>query len=142
MDLQNTIKYLENYGKNITSAYRSLSQYNKVSFKVVRFGEIATLELNLGEYWKWIENGRKPGKMPPIDRLIKWVNKKGLRSNKRSIRSIAFAIGKLIAKRGLKPKNYLKRSSQSLPDFKQGLNEAFKKDLEIFNNTLKLKSNG
>lgn len=28
---------------------------------------------NLEEYWKWVEYGRKPGKMPPIGAIENWI---------------------------------------------------------------------
>jgi len=51
------------------------------------------------DYTEYLKNGRKPGKMPPIAAIEKWVQVKlGLRG-KQAI-SAAFAIAKKIAKEG------------------------------------------
>lgn len=140
MELLNITKYLEDYGKNLTTTYTNISGYNKVTYTVRRMDDICILELDLGDYWKWIEYGRKGGKMPPINSIVKWIKKKGLTSNRVSLKSMAFAIAKNVSKRGLKPKLYFLKSKQRLPDFKLGLDAALKKDLEEYNKkNLKLK---
>jgi hypothetical protein len=39
------------------------------------------------EYWKYLEYGRKSGKMPPIDDILSWINVKKIlpRGNKKPI---------------------------------------------------------
>ena len=37
---------------------------NDTSFKVI---------FNLEDYWRWVEYGRGPGKMPPISAIEKWI---------------------------------------------------------------------
>ena len=51
------------------------------------------------DYTEYLKNGRKPGKMPPIAAIEKWVQVKlGLRG--KQALSAAFAIAKKIAKEG------------------------------------------
>lgn len=36
-------------------------------------GSLFEVYFNLPEYWKYVENGRKAGKMPPIDAIKRWM---------------------------------------------------------------------
>jgi len=49
--------------------------------------------LSGGEQWKFIGNGRGPGRMPPIQNLEQWIASKGLNLS-------AWAVGRKIAKEG------------------------------------------
>jgi hypothetical protein len=51
-------------------------------------------------YWRWVGNGRGPGKMPPLDRLRQWALDKGLAQTDSEARSMAYVIAKNIAKDG------------------------------------------
>jgi|694.fasta_scaffold29089_17 hypothetical protein len=53
----------------------------------------ARLEAN--ENWKWMGNGRGPGRMPPVQNIQRWVEARGLTIS-------AWAVAKRIAKEGSK----------------------------------------
>ena len=74
------------------------------------------------KYGQWVEFGRAPGKMPPVDALIGWVRRHGLagtysvRTHKRlgsratqasQDRRVAFLIARKIARRGSKPQPFM-----------------------------------
>lgn len=54
--------------------------------------------------------GRGAGKMPPIDKIKKWIDQKGIQSINKNITttSLAWAIAKKIAKKGTNKKYHLK----------------------------------
>lgn len=54
--------------------------------------------------------GRKAGKMPPVGAILNWLKIRGIRSVRKnqSVRSLAWAIAKKIAKEGTKQENALK----------------------------------
>lgn len=57
-----------------------------------------------------LDEGRVPGKMPPVDALFPWVKTKlGVRDDVEA-RSIAFAIAKTIEKEGIEPRHYVRRA--------------------------------
>lgn len=75
------------------------------------------------KYSSIVEEGRKPGKMPPIDPIKKWITEKGVRLQKTvvkngvkvnqfaqktdaNLKSAAFAIAKSIAKKGIRESNF------------------------------------
>jgi hypothetical protein len=56
-------------------------------------GVVGTLYAN--DYWEAVGSGRKPGRMPPLDKIQDWINRAGLSVS-------AWAVAKGIAKRGSK----------------------------------------
>lgn len=58
-------------------------------------------ELVGNHYWYYLVHGRKPGKMPPIDSIQEWVEKKGIVPDGNiSLRSLAFLIARKIGREG------------------------------------------
>lgn len=79
-----------------------------------------TITLKMADYWKYLEYGRRPGKMPPVDKILEWINVRKIlpRNNKKlPQKSLAFAISKSIAKKGI-PATHLLQKSMSSFDFK------------------------
>ena len=74
------------------------------------------------KYAEYVEEGRRPGGMPPVDDIEQWVKRKGRKRNsalkaagvfsgkseEQLARSAAWAIAKDIAKHGTKPHPFLK----------------------------------
>ena len=57
-----------------------------------------------------LDEGRVPGKMPPVDALFPWVKAKlGVKDDVEA-RSIAFAIAKTIERDGIEPRHYVRRA--------------------------------
>jgi hypothetical protein len=56
----------------------------------------------LGEdYLQWQETGRTAGKFPPVAALEKWVKQKGIASEAKAVKRIAFAIAKNMHRIGM-----------------------------------------
>lgn len=53
------------------------------------------------KYGRYVEFGRKPGRMPPSAALIPWLKRHGIPA------SAAFVVARAIAKRGIKPKPFM-----------------------------------
>lgn len=77
-------------------------------------GSLFEIFFELPDYWKYAENGRGPGKRPPIDAIIKWVQHKRLATSTtgkaRSTTQIAYAISWKIAREGTEGKHLLQRT--------------------------------
>jgi len=91
--------------KQTGSLYNSI----KVSFNP-QTNEIKVMML---EYWKNVNDGRKPGKYVPIKPLMDWIRAKGFNKNKETgrfqkfnIKGTAFAISKTIQKFGIARTNF------------------------------------
>lgn len=102
---EDLIKSLDNKNKNASGDLRqSIQAVPNVSIQ----DGFYTYVLSMADYYEFVDEGRRAGKMPPIDSLIKWVRQKsafgGLEVNKsKDVRSVAFGIAKNIAKFGIKP---------------------------------------
>lgn len=63
-------------------------------------------------YWKYVNDGRKPGSYVPIKPLMDWIKTKGLNRDKSGrfkkfrIKGTAFAISRSIQKFGIQPTNF------------------------------------
>lgn len=78
----------------------------------VQNGSISVL---MPDYATFVDDGRKPGRMPPISALIKWIRDKNIQlPTGYTIEGFAFAIGRKIEKRGTKGKKFLDEMTRRL----------------------------
>lgn len=88
------------------------------------------------DYWKYVENGRRPGKFPPIDKIEKWIKVKPVKPiavNGRtpSTRQLAFLIARSIATNGIKPgKQFHEAFDITWRVYEQRINAAIMKDMD------------
>lgn len=94
------------------------------SGRVRKGGELsyeAGFEISYAEY---VENGRLPGKMPPVKMIAEWAKKK-LRVDDRSKMSVGFVIARKIAASGTKAKHFfseaVEKVTKTIRDDLQGL---------------------
>ena len=97
------------------------ADYNKQG-ELYNFKEIVEYKDNLFEvafdlpsYFHFAENGRRPGKMPPVNKILQWIEFKHLvpRSNNGRVpttRQLAFAISKHIALHGTEGKHLFEKT--------------------------------
>jgi hypothetical protein len=82
--------------------------YNSIEVKYnPELNEIQVLML---DYWRYVNDGRKPGKYVPLKPLMNWIRVKGFNKNKKTgkfekfkIKNVAFAISTNIKKFGIAP---------------------------------------
>ena len=60
------------------------------------------------------DEGRVPGKMPPVNALFPWVQDKIPTKSKEEAMSIAWAIAKKIEKEGIEPRHYVRQALLSM----------------------------
>lgn len=117
-------------------------------------GAKLSFELSMEDYWKYVDQGRKPGgKMPPQKALLDFIKFRGIKGKPKQVvvknktvrkavkqvnrdkqlKQIAFGIGMNIKKVGIKPTKFY--SSVVDSDFKARLNadltKALKMDIEV-----------
>lgn len=79
---------------------------------IVKFdGKYLTVSIQLEDYWQYLENGRKAGKFPPVEKIKEWIKVKPVipyTKGKRlpSENQLAFLIGRKISK-GTSPNPFL-----------------------------------
>lgn len=70
------------------------------------------MKVNMLNYWKYVNDGRQPGKYVPLKPLMDWMRVKGMnrdtkgRFKKFNIKGVAFAISTSIKKFGIQPTNF------------------------------------
>ena len=83
---------------------RSISALNKENQEEV-FTIISTVD-----YAKYVDEGRRPGEMPPIQDILNWIQEKPIRPRGITQESLAWAIAKTIARKGIKPRPFIQKS--------------------------------
>lgn len=149
LTLDRTIAVLNEYAQAWANAYtaelvaegkRATGDLIKsVSGEVVVEGDIYSAVLNVADYYKYVEWGRRSGgKMPPVSAILKWVKVKPVipRANTLTGRvptqeQLAWAIAKSIQQNGIKP-TYAVRDTNDITfrAFENRLRQALQEDLE------------
>ena len=128
MTFNNLQQALDDFTKDVAETYRGL---------LLRDGKNATGELissirpmtpelvdgafecslSLAPHWKYVENGRRPGKFPPIDNILDWVKAKPeltrpnrLDRKELAPKQLAFLVARKIATKGIQPGNQLEEA--------------------------------
>lgn len=108
---------------------------NSVDYKVQYDDRAIWVELHLEDYYRWVENGRAPGKFPPPDKIMEWIRIKPIIPDDRGGRlpteqQLAFLIGRKIAEEGIEPGNQLHNAMDDIyPQFEEKIDEAIAQDI-------------
>jgi hypothetical protein len=81
---------------------------------------------NSAPYAPMIEEGRRPGKFPPLDVIRRWASRRLGLSGPEAARA-AFAIARAIARRGLRARKILERA---LPELSKLIDEEVGREME------------
>lgn len=83
LEFNNVRNVLNDFGRFLVEEYQdnliledaiaSKTLYNSLQYKVENGNNSFEVKLSLEDYWKYIENGRKPGKFPPISAIKRWI---------------------------------------------------------------------
>jgi hypothetical protein len=115
LDYKNLKKQLEILGKDsIGFITKILVENDKVAsgellrsldFEVIQDVNGLMLKLTAAPYFKNVDKGRRPGKMPPVKPIKSWIRSKGLVFNNATADQAAFMIARSIGINGIKPLN-------------------------------------
>lgn len=95
---------LKNEGK-----YATGDLINSIGYQVVETANGWELEITSLDYLTYVDEGRKPGKMPPTKPIRKWIDDKKI-SVIGSKDSAAFLIARSIGEKGIKPTNVIDKT--------------------------------
>ena len=149
-DFRHTMKALNDFGKVIVTNYKSQLDaeqmnngelYRTISYSVSTGTGGWVISVSLAEYWKYIEYGRRPGKMPPVSAIENWIKVKQilprpltLKSGKSvvpTIPQLSFLIARSIGRRGIPPKPLFKKSFEAAKQqFMQVIEDAITQDIK------------
>ena len=133
--------FIQNARNNL-DANQSNASYNLYnSFeKVIEVGEdYFKVSISLADYWQFLENGRGPGKFPPVDKIKEWIEVKPINptplSNGKtpSVEQLSFLIGRKIANEGTEGKPFFEPAKeQTIREFEDKINQAIDEDVSNF----------
>ena len=136
-----TKKALDNYKKIVVSELKR--QLNKPGSNLensIVGGKINNADgftISMNEYGTFVNDGRRPGKFPPRQKIEDWINKKGikpktLKSGKTpTLRQLGFLIGRSISRNGIKPVRFFDVIAKIEPKMTKEIEAAYRKDLEL-----------
>ena len=149
-DFRHTMKALTEFGQKIVDNYKAELQacnyqdgqlYRTLSYSVKTDNSSWLISISLEEYWKYIEYGRRPGKMPPLDVIEKWINVRRiiphsmtLKSGKTvipSVKQLSFLIARKISRDGIRSRPFFKQSFEDAKrEFLYKIEEAILADIK------------
>ena len=138
---------LDQYAAEVLNAYQDeLIRHNKIAtgellnsatYRIQWGEEAIEVQLLLAPWWKWVEHGRKPGgKFPPRSAILKWIKDKPVlpkpddRGKLPTPQSLAFLIGRKIAREGIPAGRYLTAAVRGQTDkWRTRIGEAIAADI-------------
>lgn len=125
---------LNEYAAAVVNAYQDeLIRSNKIAtgellntadYRIQTGVGVIEVQVTLAPWWKWVEYGRKPGgKFPPRSAIIKWIQAKPVlprpdaRGKLPTVQSLAYLIGRKIAREGIPATHYLASAAAGQTDF-------------------------
>lgn len=106
--------------KGINASYKLL---NSVETVVRRNDDTFTVTINLEDYWYYVENGRGPGRFPPVSKILEWIRVKPItpysdsRGRLPTEESLAFLISRKIAEQGTEGRKVLAETVEELNNY-------------------------
>lgn len=137
---------LAQYAKAIEDQYKTnLEQSGRratgnlitsINTKVDVNGSLFEIELQLEDYWKYVEEGRGAGKFPPVDKILEWIRVKPIlpypdsRGKLPTEKQLAFLISRKISEVGTTGSHDLERTLQEIEyDWEERIMEALDQDI-------------
>ena len=110
---------------------------NNIEYEITRGDFTYTIYVKMRDYWYYVENGRKAGKMPPIDNILSWIRVKPVlpRPNAEgklpTPQQLAFLIARKIGEEGTEGTQDLRKATDTIWDtFEDRLYEAIDEDVD------------
>jgi hypothetical protein len=98
---------------------------SSIIYSVVIKGDNVEVEFANAEYGKYVDEGRLPGKFPPLDAIKEWCQVKGIPE------SAAFPIAKSIAENGIPPVQFLDVPFNNADKLVELISEQLTKEMTI-----------
>lgn len=156
IDFTELAKVLEDLATDIRENYKEHLRFNdrytergvpsgyserlidSVKTQVVAGDRAWEITMTLNDYWKWVEDDTRPH-FPPVSKILEWVEIKPViprpdsRGRIPSPRSLAFLIGRSIAKYGTKGSHDLEKTKDGvIPWYRERIAAALGRDMENY----------
>lgn len=143
----NLRKVLEEYGvalvnhckNNLTFLNKNASGKLRDSITYVIEEENNSIELSLSllDYWKYVDEGRRAGRFPQINKIEEWIKIKpiipraNLQGKLPTIKQLTFLISRKIAEDGTKASNFESKAEEmTYKEFEKNIEIAMVEDLQ------------
>ena len=143
---ENLIKILNQFGERFIDEFKTklddedvnatYTLSNSVSYYIEFEGNTFEVSINLKEYWKYVENGRKAGKWPPLNAIKDWVMKKPIiprpmnNGKLPTLNQLAFLIQRKIGMEGIEARPLFQMTFQEVMDeFDERIYDAIEQDI-------------
>ena len=130
ISFENLERVLNEYGKEVRNLYQlnlvhsdriaSGELLNSCEFELQVNGSTYSVVLSMADYWKYIENGRNPGKFPPTNKILEWIMVKPViprpdqNGKLPTPKQLAYLIGRKIANEGYEGSHDLQRANDTI----------------------------
>lgn len=125
MEWKHLTEVLERYGDLLCTKYKTVvpeasgALAQSARYEVRYDGSTYEVGLWLEDYWRYVENGRRSGKFPPLDKIEQWIKVKPVlprayNGKLPTERQLAFLIGRKIALEGTQGTHPLERSVEDV----------------------------
>lgn len=126
------LRVVQNWGNQLAQEMRINLRKNRTNASASLDGSIAAVPTPIGngfsikvemeDYWKYVEDGRKAGKMPPIQSIYEWIqNKRSVQSKIKNAKnritatkSLAFVIARKIGAKGTPKQPFVQPALQKV----------------------------
>lgn len=136
-DFVETRRVLDEYGQETVLTMQNIliaagkdatgTLINSISYEILYDGAMLTLEFDMADYGIYVDQGRRPGKMPPISNIADWCRVKGIPQ------TAAFPIARKIGKEGIPATPFFSSTVESTRDtLVQELAIAGAKDVQLY----------
>lgn len=120
---------LENSGRRATGQLIS-----SVNTRVLVNGQIFEIELQLEDYYKYVEEGRGAGGFPPVNKILEWIKAKpilpypDMNGKLPTENQLAYLIGRKIANEGFEGTHDLENTMEEV-DYESIIEDAIAEDV-------------
>ena len=149
-DFKHTKKALRDFGQKIVDNYKAELEacgyqdgqlYSTLKYSVKMDNSSWLISISLEKYWRYIEYGRRPGKMPPLEVIEKWIDVKQIHPHPMTLKSgktvkptppqLPFLIARKIGRDGIQPRPLFKKSFEAAKQqFIQVIKDAITQDIK------------
>lgn len=98
-----------------------------------------SVKISLADYWKYVEEGRRPGKFPPPDAIRNWIEIKPVsiqpdeNGKYPTVEQLTFLISRKIAQEGTEPHPFLQTAAEeALREFELSIEYAIEEDVKEY----------
>lgn len=147
IEMQELERVMEEIGQKVRQDYREELKakdkvvtgrlYNSIDYRLEVSSTGWKLYFKAEDYWEVIEKGRKPGTLPPVQKIFDWMVKRGIPAGG----GREWAVARSIQENGIRPTPILQGIMTEIrTSYTSKLEEAIRKDLkEIIKQNLNTK---